>query len=116
MEWWKRPIGCLKVDSGSMKIVDSLEEIEIVPWYLCEDCTKHSHFSSRLSALFFLQRFRSRVWAIDSLRRLIGERGQGAIRHFHSDEKVLDHVAQMLATGELHLIQKPLVIRTSVVA
>jgi len=91
-----------------VKIIHGLEEIDIVPWYECEDCTKHAHFCGQFSALFFLQRFATSDLAIDSLRHLIRAQGHSAIRHFHSDEKVLDRIAQMIARGELHLTRKPL--------
>ena len=94
-----------------MKIIHGLEEIEIVPWYECEDCTQHAHFSSQLTALLFLQRFLNSDGAMSGLRRFIREEGHSAIRHFHSDEKTLGQIAQMLACGELHLTRKPLAFR-----
>jgi len=91
-----------------VKIVHGLEEIEIVPWYECEDCTQHTTFAGRLSALLLLQRFTNSEAVIAGLRSFIRDKGYSAIRHFHSDEKTLGQVAQMLARGELHLTRRPL--------
>jgi len=94
-----------------VKIFDGFEEIEILPWYECEDCHTHSHFSSRLSALIFLQRFTSVDMAMISLRRLVREGGYYLGPPIPNNE-VLERVAAKLATGELHVIRKPLVFGT----
>ena len=95
-----------------MKISDGFQQIEILPWYECKDCTKDLHFSGRLSALLFLQRFKIFQTAIDPLRRLIRERRDGLCLPISFDDEVLEQVAQMLATGELHVNWKPLVLGT----
>jgi hypothetical protein len=98
-----------------MKIFDGCEEFDIVPWYECADCTKHSHFSGQLSALRLLQRLKTSVFVRDSLRRLIREEGHRGISHSQRDAEVLDQVAQMLATKELHLTRKRRVVGTDAV-
>jgi hypothetical protein len=97
-----------------MKIFDGLEEIDIVPWYECKECSQHSPFLTRLSALNFLQRFATFDATIDSFRRLIREKDYGALQQYLSKEKVLNQVAQMLATGELHLTRKRTFVRTEI--
>jgi hypothetical protein len=96
-----------------VKIFDRFEEIEILPWYECKDCHTHSHFSSRLSALLFLQRFTTNDMAMISLRRLVREGGYYLGAPIPDDE-VLERVAARLATGELHVIRKPRVFGTGV--
>ena len=91
-----------------MKIFDGFEEIEIVPWSECKDCTEHSRFTSQLSALFFLQRFRTYAFAMEPLRRLIRERQPGLSPATVSDQEMLEQAAHLLATGELHATLTPL--------
>ena len=98
-----------------MKIFDGFEEIEIVPWFECQDCARHSRFSSQLFALLFLQRFRPHDLAIDSLRRWVRERGPGLSLAVFRDEDMLEQAAKMLATGELHVTRKPLIFATGTV-
>jgi len=91
-----------------MKIFDGFEEIELLPWHECKNCTKHSRFPSQSSALFFLERFRTNEVAMDSLRRLIrGGEGSPALQ-VSNEYEVFNQVAHMLARGELHLTLKPL--------
>jgi len=97
-----------------MKIFDGFEEIEILPWHECKDCTKHSPFPSWSFALLFLQRFRISEVAMDSLRRLIRGRGSSSGLQAPNEYEVLNQVAQMLAAGELHLTLKPLALGTGV--
>jgi len=98
--------GCLQRGDADMKVFDGFEEFDIVPWYECEDCKKHSNFSSRLSALLFLQRLKTSVFVMDSLRYLVREEGDCGTRHDCGDAEVLEQVAQMLARGVLHLTRK----------
>jgi hypothetical protein len=91
-----------------MKIFDGFEEIEILPWYECQDCTNHSRFPSWSSALLFLQRFRTSEVAMDSLRRLIRGGGDSPTPQISNEHEVFNQVAHMLARGELHLTLKPL--------
>ena len=87
-----------------MKIIDGLEEIDIVPRYECKNCTQHVYFAGSVSALSFLRHFATSDLVVDNFRRfLIRERGHGAIRDFHSDEKVLARIGQMVAARELHV-------------
>lgn len=95
-----------------MKISDDFEDIEILQWYDCKQCTKHSYFPGRLSALFFLQRFKTDEMAMASLRRLIGGTRYGMGLPISTDDEVLDRVAQRLMLGELHMTRTPLVYRT----
>jgi len=102
----------LEPGGARLKIFDGFEEIEILPWYECEDCTKHLHFPSRLSAQLFLQRFKIYPMATDSLRDFLRGRRDGLCLPTSFDDEVLDQVAQMLATGELHATRKALVLGT----
>jgi hypothetical protein len=102
----------LEPGGAGLKIFDGFEEIEILPWHVCKDCAKHSHFSGRLSAQLFLQRFKSHPMALDSLRGLIRERREGLCLPKSFDDEVLEQVAQMLATGELHVIRNPIILGT----
>jgi hypothetical protein len=90
-----------------MRTFDVTEEIEIVPWYECSDRAKDVHFYDRLSALDFLRQFSTHDVVVQSLRHLIRERDHREIPTFVSRAKLLEQVAQMLATGELHLHRKP---------
>jgi len=94
-----------------VKIFDGFEEIEILPWHECKDCHMHSHFSSRLSALIFLQRFTCVDMAMASLRSMVHEGGHELGSPIPNDE-VLERVAARLAAGELHVIRKPPVFGT----
>jgi hypothetical protein len=94
-----------------VKIFDAFEEIEILPWYECKDCHTHSHFSSRLSALSFLQRFKTNGMAMVTLRCMIRDVGYDVRAAISSDE-VLERIAARLAAGELHVIRKPPVFGT----
>lgn len=92
-----------------MKIFDGFEEIEILPWHECKDCSKHSRFSDRLSALLFLQRLKTHEVAMDSLRRLLRERRSSLGLQAWRDGEVLEQLAQMLATAELHVTRTRIV-------
>jgi hypothetical protein len=92
-----------------MKIFDGFEEIEILPWHECKDCNRHARFSDRLSALLFLQRFKTHEVAMDSLRRLLRERRGSLGLEGWRDGEVLEQVAQMLATAELHVTRRRIV-------
>jgi len=92
-----------------VKIFEGFEEIEIVPWFECQDCAKHLRFTDELFALLFLQRFRAHDLALDSLRRWVRERGPGLSPAVFRDEDMLEQAAKMLATRELHVTRKPLV-------
>lgn len=105
-------VDCLQPGGASLKIFDGFEEIEILTWH---ECT-HLHFSSRSSALAFLQHFRVNQAAMDSLRRLVRERGHGVGLQISNDYQILDQVAQMLATEELHAVRKPPVFGTGTTA
>jgi len=87
-----------------LKIFDGFEEVEISPWQKCV-CAAHLHFSSRLEALLFLQRYKANTLAMMSLRRMVREGGYDA-GHPVSDDEVLERVAARLAAGELHLLRK----------
>ena len=84
-----------------MKIFNGFEEIEILPWYECKDCSKHSRFSARLDVRLFLERLRLSQVAMDSLRRLIQQLKDGL--QITNDYRVLEQVAHMVATSELHV-------------
>jgi hypothetical protein len=93
-----------------MKIFDGFVEIEILPWYGGMNPAEHLDFSSRQSALFFVERFKPNQVAMHFLRRLLLERGCGLGLPITSDDEILGQVAQMLAAGELSATRTPLVL------
>jgi len=88
-----------------VKVSNGFEEIEIFPAQKCPHCASHLHSFTRLSALFFLQRFKTDEMAMASLRRVVHEGGRGLGPPIPNDE-VLERVAARLAAGELHVIRK----------
>jgi hypothetical protein len=98
--------GCLEPGGARVKIFDGFEEIEILPWHECEDCTSHLHFSSRLWAVFFLRRFKADFIAMASLRRVGWEIDYFRGCSISNDDEILEFVANKLVTGELHVTRK----------
>jgi len=94
-----------------VKISHGFEEIEIFPSHKCPYCITHSHSFTRVSARFFLQRFKTDHMAMESLRRMVREGGYDLVAQI-SDDEVLERVAGWLARGELHVIWKPLIFGT----